>query len=527
VVQLFAAGNQLLQTNTAILPKFNADVTGTQFSSPFDVSGTFNYPLDGYWTNVREAQYGQSVPATKVVATVTLANGKVVTAENDILTGDPTSVYPASASVTTNPATLVTSNDATLNGTNGPTGAIGHSFWVSTSTFSTASQTIPSGVYSTPDLGAIAANTAFSALLSSLTTAGVPGNLPAITPNTTYYYVAWADIGGTWYAGAQQSFSTTNGSAPATPGVTTNNATGVTMSDATLNGTNGPVGATQESFWVSLAPFSTASPNIPAGVYSTPVLPPVAANGTFSDPLSLVTTNGIMTGGVPGNLSAITPNTTYYFAAWSNVNGTWYPGAVLNFTTTNTGTTGLGSISGETYNDLNKNQTLDSGEPGIAGFTINLYQGAGWWGTAHNNPVFMSAVTDANGNYSFSGLADGTYSVEEINMPAWHQDTSDYNSIVVSNGAAVANTDFANTPKKAGEKEKDHGYNGNGYNNHQITTPPVVTPPKNQSGGNDHGNQGNPGNGNGHNGSNNSGNTNFSFGFSQSGQSGHQFGRNK
>lgn len=94
VVKLYAAGDVLLQTNTAILPKFNADITGTQFSSPFDVSGTFNYVTDGYWTNVREAEYGQSVPATKVVATVTLANGKVVTATNTNLTGDPTTIYP-------------------------------------------------------------------------------------------------------------------------------------------------------------------------------------------------------------------------------------------------------------------------------------------------------------------------------------------------------------------------------------------------------------------------------------------------
>lgn len=94
VVKLYSAGDVLLQTNTAILPKFNADITGTQFSSPFDVSGTFDYVTDGYWTNVREAEYGQSVPATKVVATVTLANGKIVTAENTNLTGDPATIYP-------------------------------------------------------------------------------------------------------------------------------------------------------------------------------------------------------------------------------------------------------------------------------------------------------------------------------------------------------------------------------------------------------------------------------------------------
>jgi hypothetical protein len=98
VVKLYGAGDQLLQTNTAILSKFNADITGTQFSSPFDVSGNFAYATDGYWTNVREAQYGQSVPAVKVVATVTLQNGKVVTATNTNLTGNPSSIFPVANS---------------------------------------------------------------------------------------------------------------------------------------------------------------------------------------------------------------------------------------------------------------------------------------------------------------------------------------------------------------------------------------------------------------------------------------------
>ena len=121
------------------------------------------------------------------------------------------------------------------------------------------------------------------------------------------------------------------------PFVTTNPATGVTASDATLNGTNGPSAASQESFWVSLSPFATSSPNIPSGVYSTPVFTApadIVAGGTFAAQLSSLNSDAITTGGATGNnLPPITPNTTYYFAAWSNVGGTWYPGAELSFTT--------------------------------------------------------------------------------------------------------------------------------------------------------------------------------------------------
>lgn len=92
VIELFA-GNTLLQTNTAT-PQLVNNVVGNQISSPFDVSGTFDYVSDGYWMNEREVEYGQTMPATKVVATVTLENGKVVTAMNTHVTGDPETVYP-------------------------------------------------------------------------------------------------------------------------------------------------------------------------------------------------------------------------------------------------------------------------------------------------------------------------------------------------------------------------------------------------------------------------------------------------
>ncbi len=118
------------------------------------------------------------------------------------------------APVTTDAATGVGAADATLNGMTGPAAATGHSFWVSTSTFSTMSSTLPTNVYSTPDLGAIAANSAFSASLSSA------AGLPAVAASTTYYYAAWADVGGVWTPGAVMSFTTSAVSTPSAPAVT-------------------------------------------------------------------------------------------------------------------------------------------------------------------------------------------------------------------------------------------------------------------------------------------------------------------
>lgn len=91
VVKLYS-GNDLLQTNTATA-KIHT-LSGSQFSSPFDVKGTFNYAADGYWVNVRESEYGLTKVPTKVVATAVLGNGKIVTAENSTLTGNTTIIVP-------------------------------------------------------------------------------------------------------------------------------------------------------------------------------------------------------------------------------------------------------------------------------------------------------------------------------------------------------------------------------------------------------------------------------------------------
>ncbi|MEA4931871.1 MAG: Ig-like domain-containing protein, partial [Anaerolineaceae bacterium] len=88
-VELFsgsAGAYQLMQTNTAIDPDLMA--AWTQFSTPFDIFGSFDYAADGYWTNVRETEYGQTAIPTRVLATVTLPGGITLTAENTILTGD-------------------------------------------------------------------------------------------------------------------------------------------------------------------------------------------------------------------------------------------------------------------------------------------------------------------------------------------------------------------------------------------------------------------------------------------------------
>ena len=68
------------------------------------------------------------------------------------------------------------------------------------------------------------------------------------------------------------------------------------------------------------------------------------------------------------------------------------------------GLVGNGSIGNFVWNDLNGNGLQDAGEPGIAGVTVNLKNGAG--------TVIATTTTSSTGAYLFSNVTAGTYSVE-------------------------------------------------------------------------------------------------------------------
>lgn len=169
VVKLYS-GATLLQTNTATA-KVGMQVTGAQISSPFDVLGTFNYATDGFWTNVREPEYGKTLIPTKVVATVKLADGTELMAENSTLTGDTSIIVPAvtvpgPAISSLTSVNVASSSASVLWVTSQPANA---RIWVSA--------TSPVDVTATP-----AASDMTSSTFHFL-------NLSGLLPTTTYHYI--------------------------------------------------------------------------------------------------------------------------------------------------------------------------------------------------------------------------------------------------------------------------------------------------------------------------------------------------
>src|SRR4051812_5486281 len=72
-------------------------------------------------------------------------------------------------------------------------------------------------------------------------------------------------------------------------------------------------------------------------------------------------------------------------------------------------------ISGTLYSDNNTNGLKNAGEPALAGWTVYLDQNQNR--TRDGGETFTT--TDANGNYTFSGLIAGTYYVAQEPQAGW------------------------------------------------------------------------------------------------------------
>ncbi|OGH31288.1 MAG: hypothetical protein A3I54_01035 [Candidatus Levybacteria bacterium RIFCSPLOWO2_02_FULL_41_11] len=93
------------------------------------------------------------------------------------------------------------------------------------------------------------------------------------------------------------------------------------------------------------------------------------------------------------------------------------------------------SLSGQKFNDLNGDGVKDQGEPGLAGWTINL-------GGDGND----SATTNNDGNYEFTNLGPGSYAIAEEQQAGWAQTapTGGSYSVDALSGQDVSELDFGN-----------------------------------------------------------------------------------
>ena len=103
-------------------------------------------------------------------------------------------------------------------------------------------------------------------------------------------------------------------------------------------------------------------------------------------------------------------------------------------------TAGFSSISGQVFSDTNGNGAIDNGEPGLQYWTVYL---------ASNNsgtldPGESYVLTDANGDYDFTGLAPGTYTVAIVPETGYHQTApaATYTVTITTDGTAITGENF-------------------------------------------------------------------------------------
>jgi hypothetical protein len=95
-----------------------------------------------------------------------------------------------------------------------------------------------------------------------------------------------------------------------------------------------------------------------------------------------------------------------------------------------------GSISGNVFLDMNGNSSKDEGESGLQNWSISI-----------SGPVTTSSTTDENGNYTFTNLLAGDYTVSEVVQNGWTQtypsETLTYSVNIIS-GANSTEKNFGN-----------------------------------------------------------------------------------
>ncbi|MES3005317.1 MAG: FG-GAP-like repeat-containing protein [Patescibacteria group bacterium] len=285
-----------------------------------------------------------------------------------------TSACASPPTVTTQAASSITTTTATLNGNITATGGVdatvrGFAYGTTAGLTTGVSTSTENGTFST---GAF--------------TYGVSGG----TCNTTYYARAYAtNIGGTSF-GTIESFTTS----PCAPTVTTQSASSVTATGATLNGNITATGGAD----ATVRGFAWGTSSSMAGDTAT-----TTENGTFS------------TGAFTDSSLTLVCNTTYYSRAYAtNSGGTSFGVISSSFTTsacaptilTNSATliaTTTAVINGEITNTGGSNATKRGFAYGISSSLATVYATT----TAHGSFGTGTFAQDATGAYYWtsSGLA--------------------------------------------------------------------------------------------------------------------------
>ncbi|MDD4652193.1 MAG: SdrD B-like domain-containing protein, partial [Methanothrix sp.] len=115
-------------------------------------------------------------------------------------------------------------------------------------------------------------------------------------------------------------------------------------------------------------------------------------------------------------------------------------------------------FSGTVFEDKNGDGVRDPGEPGLEGWTVNLMSGS---------TIVATTTTGPGGAYSFTNIAPGSYTVQEIVQSGWTQSfpiaPGTQSVTLVSGVAGPTDVDFGNWRPTGFSGVKFEDLNGNGF----------------------------------------------------------------
>jgi hypothetical protein len=160
------------------------------------------------------------------------------------------------------------------------------------------------------------------------------------------------------------------------------------------------------------------------------------------------------TGVGPGSFTIKVVSQSGYLATTANVkNVSTISGQ--NQTTFDFGQFQTVSLSGEVYSDVNSNGQLDSGEPGLVGWTVQLLNSA--------NHVIATTTTDASGDFAFSGVGPGTHTIDEVVQTGYIETTSPVTvTLATTSGQNVSGLNFGDFQVESLSGKVFTDTNGNG-----------------------------------------------------------------
>ncbi len=96
----------------------------------------------------------------------------------------------------------------------------------------------------------------------------------------------------------------------------------------------------------------------------------------------------------------------------------------------------LATVTGEVFNDVHDDGTLDSGDAGLTGWTVQLLDSG--------NKVVATTTTNSAGDYSLSDIGPGTYSIAAVAQSGYTQTAPGSGPITISptSGASVDDENF-------------------------------------------------------------------------------------